>query len=454
MKTITPLLLLSLVTLTTLTHCAKESAEDSPPPRPAVAEAPAAQGPPRPAVAEAPAPAPAPTRSKDDIGASAVRVPIDGLPAFGDPRALVTLVAFTDYECPYCAKADTRIATLRAEYGERLRVVIATHPLAIHDQAPAAARAFLAAVEQGKGEAMHARLFALNAASTPFDDDNLRAAAKTLGLDVPTFDRARHGASTEGAVHRAELLAAKLDVSAAPTFFVNGRRLVGARPIEAFRALIEEELATARTLEARGVGPEGVYGRLLATLPDADPPKGAPATGPEAVLDVDIEGAPVRGRSHAPVTIVFFSDFECPYCVKAEGTLRAIEAAEPGKVKIAFRQRPLPIHPHARLAAKASLAAERQNRFWEYHDVLLRHRDALEREDLERYASELGLDRARFTRDLDDPAIEARVAADLKQAEALDVKGTPTAFVNGRRITGAQPLSTWLGLVERAAARP
>ena len=99
--------------------------------------------------------------SKDDIGAPAVRVPVTGLPAFGNAGALVTIVAFTDYECPYCLKADKRIETLRAEYGDRLRLVIGSHPLPMHDHAAPAARAFLAAVEQGKGEEMHAKLFVI-----------------------------------------------------------------------------------------------------------------------------------------------------------------------------------------------------------------------------------------------------------------------------------------------------
>jgi protein-disulfide isomerase len=168
-----------------------------------------------------------------------------------------------------------------------------------------------------------------------------------------------------------------------------------------------------------------------------------------AVFEVGVTGAPVRGRTDAPVTIVYFSDFECPYCAKGEATLREVEAALPGKVKVAFRQRPLPFHAHARLAARASIAAERQGRFWPYHDILVKHGDALERADLERYATEAGLDLARFARDLDDPETDARVAADEKDADALGVKGTPTAFINGRRLVGAEPLPAWLAAIER-----
>ena len=167
-----------------------------------------------------------------------------------------------------------------------------------------------------------------------------------------------------------------------------------------------------------------------------------------AVVDVSAEGAPTRGPKDAPVEIVFWSDFECPFCEKAEATLKQVEAERPGKVKIAFRQRPLPMHEHAMLAAKASLAAERQGRFWPYHDALLQHQSALERADLVRYATDIGLDHFRFEHDLDDPALDAKVAEEVKRATFLQVRGTPTAFINGRRLTGAQPIEAWLGLVD------
>jgi protein-disulfide isomerase len=430
--------LFCLLTLTT--QCANTVADPKPAP---TNEAPAAAG--------APAPAkvgPKGTAQLDDLGAPAVRVPIDGLPAFGSARALVTIVAFTDYECSYCGRAEETLASLRVEYGERVRMVVASRPLPMHDNAAPAARAFLAAAEQGKGEAMHGRLFAKGAA---LDDEGLRAAAHDLGLDVASFDRARKDKTTEAALRRTEALANTLAVEGTPTFFVNGRRLMGARPAEVFRALIDEELAKARALVEKGVALENVYATILSTSPEASALKGAAlVNGPEAIADVGVENAPLRGPSRAPVTIVLFSDFECPFCVKAETTLRSLEAANPGKVRVAFRHRPLPMHPHARLAAKASVAAERQGRFWEYHDVLLAHRDALEREALERYADELGLNHVRFVKDLDDPEIDARVTSDERQAETLGVKGTPTAFVNGRRIVGAQPLSAWLGAVERS----
>jgi protein-disulfide isomerase len=437
---------LYLAAVASITQCAKPDLADELP-KPAATVA-----------AGEPAARPVPNRdvkppAADDVAAAAVRVPVEGLPSFGSARALVTIVAFTDYECPYCAKADERIGQLRAEYGDRVRLVVASHPLEIHDRAGSAARAFLAAVEQGKGEAMHQRLFAKQAA---LDEEGLRTAARDVGLDLTAFDRARKGAATEIALHQADLLATTLTVDATPTFFVNGRKIVGARPIEAFRALIDEELVKARGLVERGIAPERVYEKLVAQAPAVAKcetcAKGEAELANDQLFDVAIDKAPLRGVNEAPVTIVLFSDFQCPFCAKAEKTLRSLEAANPGKVRVAFRHRPLPFHDHAKLAAKASLAAERQGRFWEYHDLLVEHPNALSRDDLERYASDVGLDRTRFARDLDDPTLDDRITQDERQAEKLEVKGTPTAFINGRRLTGAQPLAAWQGVVDRALA--
>jgi protein-disulfide isomerase len=403
-----------------------------------------------PAVAIAPAPPPAasaPTRVPSDV-ASAVRVPIDGLPLIGSARALVTIVAFMDYECPYSAKADTTIAMLRADLGEDVRIAFASHALPMHDHAPAAARAFLAAVEQGKGEAMHTRLFADRAA---FDDEGLTASARAVGLDVRAWQSARTGASTSTALERAATLATSLGVNGTPTFFVNGRRIVGARTYEIFRALVEEERAKAASLVSDGIAREQVYATLMAAAPIAAAPARTPSID-ETVTEVAIENAPARGPREAQVTVALFSDFECPYCVKAEATLRSLEAAYPGRVKVVFKHRPLPMHEHARLAAKASLAAEAQGRFWEYHDVLVAHRDALDRVSLEGYARTIGLDLQRFTKDIDDPRFEARINADEAQAQKLHVEGTPTAFVNGRRVVGAQTLAVYREAVDRALA--
>ncbi len=172
----------------------------------------------------------------------------------------------------------------------------------------------------------------------------------------------------------------------------------------------------------------------------------------DKVETVALGASPSRGAADAPVTVVVFSDFQCPFCAKSEGTIHDLEAAYPGKIRFVFKNQPLPFHEHARLAAKAALAANEQGKFWEYHDALFAHQKDLDRASLERYAEDLDLNLRRFRADLDDPRLDIAVEADITEAHRLDVKGTPTFFVNGRNIAGAQPIAAFRTKVDQALA--
>ena len=144
----------------------------------------------------------------------------------------------------------------------------------------------------------------------------------------------------------------------------------------------------------------------------------------------------IRGPLEAPVTIVEYGDFECPYRGKAEPVIREL-LAEYGDIRYVWRHLPLnDVHPRAQLAAEASEAAAAQGRFWEMHDVLLEHQDALRPSDLVRHAESLDLDVDRFTEDLRAHRHAARVARDVDSADLSGVSGTPTFFINGRRHYG------------------
>ena len=166
--------------------------------------------------------------------------------------------------------------------------------------------------------------------------------------------------------------------------------------------------------------------------------------------NVNLAGAPSHGLAGAPITLVEFGDFECPFCMRVQTTLHALEQAYPGQIRFVFKQNPLPIHPHARLAAIAALAADRQGKFWEYSEQLYANPNALDRRSLVRQATVLGLDTKRFSADLDDRSLSDLVDADAAEAKRLDIHGTPTFFVNGRRLTGAQPVPVFKEAIESA----
>jgi Na+/H+ antiporter NhaA len=170
-------------------------------------------------------------------------------------------------------------------------------------------------------------------------------------------------------------------------------------------------------------------------------------------IDVDPERDHVRGPRDAPVTLVEYGDFECPYCGQAEPSVREL-LRDFGDVSYIWRHLPLSdVHPRAQLAAEAAESAGEQGAFWEMHDVLLDNQDRLGPNDLAQYAEELGLDVERFTADLQSHAGAARVAEDVDSADLSGVSGTPTFFINGRRHYGAYDIDTLSAAMRVAGAR-
>ena len=169
---------------------------------------------------------------------------------------------------------------------------------------------------------------------------------------------------------------------------------------------------------------------------------------------VDAERDHNRGRADAPVTLIEYGDFECPYCGQAEAVLRELLRDARDDVRYVWRHLPLmDVHPSAELAAQASEAAAAQGAFWEMHDVLLEHQDALTMPDLLRYAGELELDVERFNDELERQVHAPRVAEDVDGADRSTVSGTPTFFVNGRRHYGAYDIDALKQAVRGARAR-
>lgn len=174
----------------------------------------------------------------------------------------------------------------------------------------------------------------------------------------------------------------------------------------------------------------------------------------DLVAPVDAERDHIRGPDEAPVSLVEYGDFECPYCGQAEPVVRELLNDLGEDVRFAFRHLPLAdVHPHAQMAAEAAEAAAAQGRFWEMHDLLFAHQDALELRDLLRYAEQLELDVPRFKDELRRRVHAARVAEDVADADASQVTGTPTFFVDGRRHRGAYDVATLEAAIHAARRR-
>ena len=160
-----------------------------------------------------------------------------------------------------------------------------------------------------------------------------------------------------------------------------------------------------------------------------------------------------QGPDNAPITLVEYGDYECPYCGQAEPVVREL-LREFGDVRYVWRHVPLnDVHPHAQLAAEAAETAATQDMFWPMHDLLLDHQDALRPADLIRYAEQLGLDIERFSSQLRKHAGANRIAEDVNSADLSQVSGTPTFFINGLRHYGAYDIATLSAAVRAARAR-
>jgi protein-disulfide isomerase len=409
---------------------------------------------------------PTPARRQPDPNAI-YRVPIGDSPALGPQDALVTIVTFSEFQCPFCARVQPTLERIREHYGDDVRIVFKHNPLPFHDHAqPAAEAAVEVYTERGADTfwRYHDRLFEN---SQNLSNENLDAWAREMGVRSVSAALADHRHRTR--VSDDQQLAQGLGASGTPSFFINGRNLRGAQPFEAFQAVIDQELTRARSAIAMGTPRAQVYEMLIRDghttpqfLPDPAPSPAPNPSQPSADADRVYQipvptRAPSRGPQNAPVTIQIFSDFQCPFCVRARPTIDQLLADHPRDVRVVWRNYPLPFHQNAQPAAEAAMevfAQRGDQAFWRYHDRLFENSQDLTRENLERFAAELGgIDMARFRSALDDRRHRASVQADMDAITNAGARiGTPSFFVNGRLIQGAQPLPAFETAVQRALA--
>jgi protein-disulfide isomerase len=395
-------------------------------------------------------PTPAPSaQAAPAAGSKAVAVPAHS-PRKGPKGAKVTIVEFSDFQCPFCSRAEVSVKEVMAKYPKDVAVVYVNQPLPMHPNAMPAAQAFLAAARQNKAWEMHGKMFANQ---TALGGTELDKYAQEIGLNMPRFKKDFDDPKIKDEIKSDQALASSVGADGTPTFFLNGRQLVGAEPFASFKAIIDEEIKKADDLLKKGTKPEDLYAKLSAqNAASAPAPAAAAAPAPAEKIDIDPGDAPSKGPKNAPVTIVEFSDFQCPFCSRVVPTLKQIEDTYKTKVRISFKNLPLPMHQFAQSAAEASLAAHDQGKFWEMHDKLFANQQQLDRASLERYAQELGLNMARFKAALDSGKFKDRVQKDSADASKIGVSATPTLFVNGKKLEGAQPFEAFKVAIDQELA--
>jgi len=388
------------------------------------------------------------------------KVPLEGdEPQKGPDDALVTIVEFSDFECPFCGRVEPTIASVRDKYGKDVRVVWMNNPLPFHKNAKPAANAALEAYAQKGDEgfwAMHEKLFANQKALTT---ENLEKFAKEIGLNMKKFKAAIENDKYAETIKEQQALSTKLGARGTPSFFINGRNLRGAQPLASFERVIDEELKKAKELVESGTPRSKVYATTIAKGLEA--PKTAPkAAAPDANKVYDIpkpKNAPTKGAAKAKVVIQEYSDFQCPFCSRVNPTMAKVMDEYGDKVKVIWRNYPLPFHKDAHLAAQAALEVYEQKGnkgFWEYHDILFANQKALSRANLEKYAAQIGgINMKEFKAALDSGEHKAAVDADIQSISKAGARiGTPSFFINGKLVQGAQPYAAFKAAIDKELA--
>jgi len=222
---------------------------------------------------------------------------------------------------------------------------------------------------------------------------------------------------------------------------VLGASIVGA-------ALLIQSSLTQTNTEIASL--RGAISDLTAPSPTAPARQAArPARpDPNQRYKIDVGSSPVSGPKDAKVTLIEFSDFQCPFCGRVTPTIKKIKDTYGDQVRVVFKHLPLSIHPKAPAAHAAAEAAHQQGKFWEMHDQIFANQRAMSPEQYEKYAQSLGLDVAQFDKDRNAPQLKQRIDADAQLAAKLGVSGTPAFFINGRYLSGAQPFEAFKRIID------
>jgi len=329
--------------------------------------------------------------------------------------AAITIVEFTDFACPYCAQMVSVIDELSRAYPGKIKVIVRDFPLAIHTGSELAHEASLAAKAQGKYWEMFRILFANQKHLSRAD---LLDYAKQIGLNIPRFEKALDTHEYQPVVRESIAEGQAYGVNATPTFFLNGQQLSGVRSLDFMKAKVQAAIGT--------VSPSDDSQSTVAT------------------------NSPVRGSPDAPVTIVEYADFQCPFCAKAENTLNLLLREYPGKVNLVFKSFPLDFHPDSMLAHRAAMAAGQQGKFWEMHDLIFSQQKSIKRDDLFAMAKSLGLDMNRFSADISSPKLLAVIESERAEGKRTRVNGTPTFYVDGQEMLGAIGSSQFEAMIDKS----
>ena len=362
-------------------------------------------------------------------------------PSKGSEAAPVTIQEFADFHCGFCKKAAPTMQQILQNYPGKVRLVFHHHPLSTTpgEGSYLTHEAAVCAQEQGKFWEFHDAVFALS--DSPREAD-LHQIASQIRLNANQFSRCLKSGKARKFLDGELAEAKNKGIDGTPTFYVNEQKVDGAYPYEHFVQLIE------------GILNPGSAAAMAAGKAEAVPAQPAVPFPPPIVKFDDLEGKPSLGAKNAPVTIVEFSDFHCPFCQKVTPTIEQLMKNYEGKIRRVWRHYPLAMHAGAERTHEASQCAAEQNKFWEYHDKLFETLGgARDDQALTQLAKDTKLDEKKFDKCLTSGKYKDFIQKEIEKGNASGVRGTPAFFVNGQLVSGAQPYEKFEQIVKSELAK-
>jgi len=380
--------------------------------------------------------------------------------SLGPKAAKVTIVEVSDFQCPYCRRGAGTVKQILKAFPRDVRVVFMHNPLPNHPDARLAAVAAQAAHKQGKFWQYHDILFQN---PSKLKKPQLIAYAGQIGLDVAKFTKEIDDRRLQIQVTQDMQQLRRLGARGTPAFFINGRYVRGAKPFAEFKKIIQDEISHANKLLKSGVAQAQLYRHIMKTAefkiggqgkanaPDRKGQRRPPREDPNAVYKVDIEGRPFKGAKNAKVTIVEWSDYQCPWCKKVNPTVAAVLKKFPNDVKVVWFDFPLRFHKAAMPAAQACYEVFKQKGnagFWKCHDKVFENNKNITDENLAKWATEIGANGKAVLAAITSKKHEGVVQASMRMAQTIGVRGTPTVIVNGKKYRGQRDPATMITFVE------
>ena len=378
-------------------------------------------------------------------------------PVWGAEDALVTMVLFDDFECPFCSRLYGTYEQLKKDYAGKIRIAFVNLPLGFHKKAKDAAYLAAAAHKQGKFWEVYSFLFTKQKEWNRVPDfkEWLEANKADIPADWETLKKDMESKEIEKIVEEDIKTASALGLRGTPASFINGRYISGALPIDSFKKVIDEEFKKA---EGKGLKGDALYREIIKEgNPAVAKTNGnkAEKEDPNKIYQIKLSGKEAsKGAKNPKVTIIEFSDFQCPFCSKAFATLESVAGKYKNDVKVVYKNFPLGFHKEAKPAALFAHAVKNHygdEKFFQLASILYSKQNEWKTNHEEKFASyakEMGADWAKVKAEAAKPETEAAVSEDIREAGNHNLRGVPTFFINGKKVGGAKPAEFFESMIE------